>query len=79
MLTTSTRKRAVVIGSGPMGFEAALRALDRGFEVTILEAGLIGENIRRWQHIRFFSPFGMNISPRIRQALLENLPFYDAI
>jgi thioredoxin reductase len=66
---SSNKKRALIIGAGPMGFETALRALDRGFEVTMLEAGRIGENIRRWQHIRFFSPFGMNISQRVRQAL----------
>jgi thioredoxin reductase len=80
MLTTSNKKRAVVIGAGPMGFETALRALDRGFEMTILEAGRIGENIRQWQHLRFFSPFGMNISPRVRQALAGNkLPADEAI
>jgi thioredoxin reductase len=79
MLTTPNKKRAVIIGAGPMGFETALRALDRGFDVTMLEAGRVGENIRRWQHVRFFSPFGMNISPRVRQALLGNLPSDDAI
>jgi len=79
MLTTPTRKRAVVIGAGPMGFETALRALDRGFEVAMLEAGRVGENIRQWQHVRFFSPFGMNISPRVRQALPGKLPCDDAI
>ncbi len=80
MLTTATKKRAVVIGAGPIGFETALRALDRGFEVTMFEAGRIGENIRQWQHVRFFSPFGMNISPRVRQALADKtLPADDAI
>lgn len=80
MLAASNRKRAVIIGAGPMGFETALRALDRGFDVTLLEAGRIGENICQWQHVRFFSPFGMNISPRLRQALAGNkLPADDAI
>jgi len=80
MLTTPNRKRAVIIGAGPMGFETALRALDRGFEITMLEAGRIGENILQWQHVRFFSPFGMNISLRLRQALASNkLPADDAI
>lgn len=63
-----------------MGFETALRAFDRGFEVTMLEAGRVGENLRQWQHVRFFSPFGMNISLRVRQALAGNaLPADDAI
>lgn len=80
MLTTPNKKRTVIIGAGPMGFETALRALDRGFEVTMLEAGRIGENMRQWQHVRFFSPFVMNISPRVRQALAGNaLPADDAI
>ena len=79
MLTTSNKKRAVIIGAGPMGFETALRALNYGFEVTMLEAGRVGENIRQWQHVRFFSPFGMNISPRVRQALPGTLPADDAI
>jgi thioredoxin reductase len=79
MLTTPVRKRAAIIGAGPMGFETALRALDRGFEVAMFEAGRVGENIRQWQHVRFFSPFGMNISPRVRQVLSGNLPSDDAI
>lgn len=77
--SSSNKKRAVIIGAGPMGFETALRALDRGFEVTMLEAGRVGENIRQWQHVRFFSPFGMNISPRLRQTLPGKLPSDDAI
>lgn len=77
--SSAKKKRAVIVGAGPMGFETALRALDRGFEVTILEASRVGENIRQWQHVRFFSPFGMNISPRVRRALSEELPADDAI
>jgi len=80
LVSPKPKKRAVIIGAGPMGFETALRALDRGFDVTILEAGRIGENIQQWQHVRFFSPFGMNISPRLRQALAGNtLPADGAI
>jgi thioredoxin reductase len=79
LASSSKKKRAVIIGAGPMGFETALRALDRGFEVTMLEAGRVGENIRQWQHVRFFSPFGMNISPRVRQALPGKLPSDDTI
>lgn len=79
MLTTPNNKRAVIIGAGPMGFETALRVLDRGFDITMLEAGRVGENIRQWQHVRFFSPFGMNISRRVRQALPGKLPPDDAI
>ncbi len=79
MLTSSTRKRALVIGAGPMGLETALRALERGFEVTVLEAGQIGEHIRQWGHIRLFSPLGMNVSAHVKKILGENLPPLDAI
>jgi thioredoxin reductase len=79
LASSSKKKRAVIIGAGPMGFETALRALDRGFEVTMLEAERVGENIRQWQHVRFFSPFGMNISPRVRQALPGKLPSDESI
>jgi len=80
LISPKPPKRAIIIGAGSMGFETALRALDRGFEVTMFEAGRIGENICQWQHVRFFSPFGMNISPRLRQSLAGNkLPADDAI
>ncbi|NUO84120.1 FAD-dependent oxidoreductase [candidate division KSB1 bacterium] len=79
MLTSSARKRALVIGAGPMGLETALRAHTRGFEVTVLEAGRVGEHIRQWGHIRLFSPLGMNVSAHAKKILGESLPPLDAI
>jgi len=79
MLTSSKRIRAIVIGAGPMGLETALRAIDRGYEVTVLEAGRIGEHIRQWGHIRLFSPLGMNVSAYVKKILGERLPPLDAI
>ncbi|MGZ3426563.1 MAG: NAD(P)-binding domain-containing protein, partial [Polyangia bacterium] len=57
-------KRIIVIGAGPMGLEAALAAGARGFDVTVLEAGEVGESLRRWGPTRFFSPLAMNVSAR---------------
>ncbi len=79
MLTSPTRKRAFVIGAGPMGLETALRALERGFEVTVLEAGRVGEHIRQWGHIRLFSPLAMNVSAHAKKKLGARLPPLDAI
>ncbi|MEK7726936.1 MAG: NAD(P)-binding domain-containing protein [candidate division KSB1 bacterium] len=79
MSGNSTRKRALVIGAGPMGLEAALRAIARGFDTTILEAGRVGEHIRQWRHIRLFSPLGMNVSAQVKRILGERLPALDAI
>ena len=73
MFTTTNKKRALVIGAGPMGLETALRAIEKGFETIVLEAGQIGENIRRWGHIRMFSPFRMNLSPLARKYLPTDL------
>ncbi|MCU1280751.1 MAG: putative bacillithiol system oxidoreductase, YpdA family, partial [bacterium] len=59
-------KRVIVIGAGPMGLEAALLAGARGFDVTVLEGGDVGESLRRWGPTRTFSPLSMNVSPRAR-------------
>lgn len=71
--------RLVVIGAGPMGLEAALGAHDRGFDVTVLEKGRVGESLRRWGGTRFFSPVGMNVSPRVQRLLGPALPPADSI
>ncbi len=71
--------RLVVIGAGPMGLEAALGAIERGFAVTVLEKGRIGESLRRWGSARFFSPLGMNVSGRVRRLLGPDLPPADAL
>jgi glycine/D-amino acid oxidase-like deaminating enzyme len=63
------KRRLVVIGAGPMGLEAALGALERGLEVTVLERDRVGASLLRWGSTRFFSPLGMNLSPRARTIL----------
>ena len=55
--------RILVIGAGPIGIEAALRAVHLGYEVGVLDAGRVGENLRSWGHVRMFTPWKMNCSP----------------
>jgi thioredoxin reductase len=55
--------RVAVIGAGPIGIEAALYAKTCGFPVVIYDRGPVGEHMRRWGHIRLFTPFGMNVTP----------------
>lgn len=71
--------RLVVIGAGPMGLEAALGALERGFEVTVLEKGRVGESLLRWGSTRFFSPLGMNVSARVKRRLGPDLPSEESL
>ncbi len=73
-------KRAVVIGAGPIGIDAALALARLGHEVQVLESGAIGQNLVRWGHITLFSPWSMNLSPRMRVALAEvgKLPDWES-
>jgi Pyridine nucleotide-disulphide oxidoreductase len=72
-------KSLVVVGAGPMGLEAALGALERGFAVTVLEKGRVGENLRRYGATRFFSPFAMNVSDRAKALLGASAPAGEAL
>ncbi len=48
----------VIIGAGPVGLAAAAHALSRGLTPLVLEAGAqVGEGVRRWGHVRMFSPW----------------------
>ena len=58
-----------VIGAGPIGLEAALAAADRGWTVSVYEAGKIGEHLRRFSETPLFTPFEMNSTPRGRERL----------
>ena len=55
--------RVAILGAGPIGLEAALYARYLGYETAVFERGQIAENVRRWGHVRMFSPFGLNRSP----------------
>ncbi len=72
--------RLIVIGAGPIGIEAALLGQQRGWAVTLLEAGQIGEHLCRWGHVRLFTPTHMNISTLSAQKLSsKNLNLNDLL
>ncbi len=51
-----------IIGAGPIGLEAAARAIIDGYRVSVFEKGSIAANVQSWGHVVLFSPFGMNRS-----------------
>jgi hypothetical protein len=73
----SDTSRIAVLGAGPIGLEAALYARSLQLPVTVYERGRVGEHLRRWGHVRLFSPFGMNVTPLGRAALLADKPQRD--
>lgn len=59
-----------ILGAGPVGLEAALAAADAGLAFTVYEAApRPGRHVRRWGHVRLFSPWRLNVSPRARARL----------
>jgi len=77
-----TGNRIAVIGAGPVGLEAAAEGARRGHDVTVYEAGRVGEHLRRFGWVRLFTPFGMNSSTAGRARVRErgaDLPSEDAI
>lgn len=69
-------RRLVVVGAGPIGLAAAFGALERGFEVTVLEAGEVGASLRTWGATRFFTPLRMNVHRAIDDDALLTGPEY---
>ena len=62
--------RIAILGAGPIGLEAALAAAGRGDDFTVFEAApTVGGHVRRWGHVRTFTPWDMTVSPRMRAAL----------
>lgn len=52
----------VIIGAGAVGLAAAAHALSRNLAPLVLEAGpSAGAGIRRWGHVRMFSPWKFNV------------------
>lgn len=60
-----------IIGAGPVGLAAAAHVLSRHLTPLVFEAGpTAGSGIRRWGHVRMFSPWKFNVDPAAA-AILE--------
>lgn len=68
-MTQPARNTLAIIGAGPVGLEAALAALDRGFDVHVFERGEAGAHPIAWGHVRMFTPWRMNLGPVSRRHL----------
>lgn len=63
----------VVIGAGPVGLAAAAHLLARGRSPLVLEAGgTVGSGMRRWAHVRMFSPWEFNIDREAGEILARH-------
>lgn len=64
--------RLAILGAGPTGLEAALAAAEKGLPFTLYEqADAVAAHVRAWGHVRLFSPWSLDVSPRMRKALEE--------
>jgi thioredoxin reductase len=66
-----TTRKIAIIGGGPIGLEAALRARREGYDVLLFEAGRVGEHFARYGSVRLFTPFRMNSTPLGRELLRQ--------
>ena len=67
---SSSKPRIAILGAGPTGLEAALAAVDAGFPFTVYEAApTVAGNVRSWGHVQLFTPWDLNVSPRMRRHL----------
>lgn len=61
-----TPRQVAILGAGPVGLDAALACVERGWPCTVYEsADAVGANVRAWGHVRLFTPWSMNVSPRM--------------
>jgi thioredoxin reductase len=68
--TVQAPERIAIFGAGPVGLDAALAAADAGWPFTVFDAApQVGGNVRRWGHVRLFSPWSMNVSERMAAHL----------
>ncbi len=59
-----------ILGAGPIGLEAALAAAEGGYPFTVYEAASdVAGHVRSWGHVSLFTPWDLNVSPRMRGAL----------
>jgi thioredoxin reductase len=68
-MPTPSRNSLAIVGAGPIGIEAALAALDLGFDVHVFERGEVGTHPLAWGHVRMFTPWRMDVGPVTRAHL----------
>ena len=67
---TTRHVHIAILGAGPIGLEAALAAAEAGARFTLYEAGGdVAEHVRSWGHVRLFTAWDRNLSPRMRRWL----------
>jgi hypothetical protein len=70
MSMSTTPPHIAILGAGPTGIEAALAAAESGHPFTLYEeAPAAAGSLRRWGHVRMFTPWEMSVSPRVRRRL----------
>jgi Pyridine nucleotide-disulphide oxidoreductase len=74
MAKATSLPRIAVLGSGPIGLEAALYARTLNYPVTIYDAGQVAEHVNRWGHVTMFTPFGSNTTTLGMNAILRENP-----
>jgi thioredoxin reductase len=69
-MTTLESLPIAVIGAGPVGLAAAAHLIQRGLLVKVYEAGdTVAANVRKWGHVRLFSPWEYNADTAARGLL----------
>lgn len=64
------RLPVAVIGGGPIGLAAAAHLLEKGETPLVFEAGdAVGASVRKWAHVRLFSPWKYLVDPAVRRLL----------
>lgn len=63
------RNTLAVIGAGPIGLEALVRAVDQGLDAHLFERGEVGAHPIAWGHVRMFTPWRMNLGAASRARL----------
>ncbi len=69
-MTATKKPHLAILGAGPTGLDAALAAAEAGIPFTVYEAAPeAGGHVRSWGHVRLFTPWDMDVSPRMRRHL----------